>query len=530
MSANSDDGTVTLSFGGVKISLIPKKSNDQKSYLPFESLFKQTITNNNNPPGCKNSVSVRHVDGNTPGIFADLECFSGTLEISFTCELTGNDPLNNSCTDDILKMKNENEEEGYAECDNPKPVTRFRSKNNNEADTTSSESCDYFFSMKNHTPTVFYNSFSNDSFRLHKACAHPNTNQQEILYAIESYSDEAIFVDENGDLPIHILSRNAALISTESGRKVLHKTCLALCQYNPQSFTTKNANGDFPFIDQIHSWVNDVHLLALQKLERTSSSEGLSSIQDKIRNLKKHIKKPWDEDMSLSYSNSDNNICIDNTTEIEDRNKVQVESSMNNLMIPSHIPASVYWVFSLLSAGLKKFDELEHSGIITWEEKLDIRNALASALASIPCLVKTILLINDFDRRKEILNMTITRRVILEKDTVGKWIVSMLRRKTFSPLALEYFDSVSKTKLECFAGSECSSGETTEKKAFRKHCETVYLAIEKFDKVIIPTILLLPDELTEHASLMPVIDRLVYSCLTKPIIVALVLLDTSFLG
>ena len=155
---------------------------------------------------------------------------------------------------------------------------------------------------------------------------------------------------------------------------------------------------------------------------------------------------------------------------------------------------------------------------------------MTSTLAAIPCLVKTILLINDFDRRKEILNMTITRRVILEKDTVGKWIVSMLRRKTFSPLALEYFDSVSKTKLECFAGSECSSGETTENNAFRKHCETVYLAIEKFDKVIIPTILLLPDELTEHASLMPVIDRLVYSCLTKPIIVALVLLDTSFLG
>ena len=41
-------------------------------------------------------------------------------------------------------------------------------------------------------------------------------------------------------------------------------------------------------------------------------------------------------------SNSGNNICIDNTMEIEDRNKVQVESSMNDLMIPFHISASVY--------------------------------------------------------------------------------------------------------------------------------------------------------------------------------------------
>ena len=106
-----------------------------------------------------------------------------------------------------------------------------------------------------------------------------------------------------------------------------------------------------------------------------------------------------------------------------------------------------------------KVDDLEHEGIIPWEEKL------TSTLAAIPCLVVTILLINDFDRRKEILNMTITRRVILEKDTVGKWIVSMQRRKTFSPLALEYFDSIAKTKLENYAGSKCSSGDSTEKKS-----------------------------------------------------------------
>ena len=87
MSTSSDDITVTLSFGGMKISLILKKSYDQKSYLPFESMSKQTITNNNIPPGCKNSVSVRHND-NTPGILADLECFSVTLKISLTCELT----------------------------------------------------------------------------------------------------------------------------------------------------------------------------------------------------------------------------------------------------------------------------------------------------------------------------------------------------------------------------------------------------------------------------------------------------------
>ena len=52
--------------------------------------------------------------------------------------------------------------------------------------------------------------------------------------------------------------------------------------------------------------------------------------------------------------------------------------------------------------------------------------------------------------------------VILEKDTEGKWIVLML---TFSPLALKYFDSISKIKLEHYAGSECSSGETIENSA-----------------------------------------------------------------
>ena len=68
-----------------KIYLILKKSNDQKSYLPFEILFKQTITNNNNRPGWQESVSVRHIDGNTSSILADLERFSGTLEISLKC-------------------------------------------------------------------------------------------------------------------------------------------------------------------------------------------------------------------------------------------------------------------------------------------------------------------------------------------------------------------------------------------------------------------------------------------------------------
>ena len=163
-------------------------------------------------------------------------------------------------------------------------MTRFRPKNNNEGDISSSESCD-FFSMENHTPTIVYNLFSNTNFRLHKTCAHPNTNQQEIHYAIEIYSDEANFANENGDLPIHILSCNTALFSTESGRKRLHKTDLALCQYNPKSFTTKNYNRDFSSIGQIHSWINDVHLSALQKLERTSSSEGLFLFKRNFVNL-----------------------------------------------------------------------------------------------------------------------------------------------------------------------------------------------------------------------------------------------------
>ena len=51
--------------------------------------------------------------------------------------------------------------------------------------------------------------------------------------------------------------------------------------------------------------------------------------------------------MPLSYSNYDRNIYLDSKTEIEDRNKVQFESSMNDLMIPSHIPTSVYWGFPL---------------------------------------------------------------------------------------------------------------------------------------------------------------------------------------
>jgi hypothetical protein len=147
-------------------------------------------------------------------------------------------------------------------------------------------------------------------------------------------------------------------------------------------------------------------------------------------------------------------------------------------------------------------------------------------VASIPDLVKTILLIEDDDDREYILSTSIVRRIMLSKHSIGPWLPAMLQSKDkrLPQRTVDYLKSVS---------SECC-GEKQSGKSKNPSGPESAASTQLIDEVsrlqdFIPSLLTLGDKGIEDASTIFVVKKVLDRMISRPFAVTVVLCDAVFL-
>jgi hypothetical protein len=147
-------------------------------------------------------------------------------------------------------------------------------------------------------------------------------------------------------------------------------------------------------------------------------------------------------------------------------------------------------------------------------------------VASIPDLMKTVLLIEEDEDREFALSTSILRRVMLSKHSVGPWLTEMLQSKDrkLSQRAVDYLKSVS---------SECSgekhggksNGPSGHENAASNQIIDELSNLQDF----VPALLALGDRGMEEASTTFVVKKVLDRMISRPFAVTVVLCDAVFL-
>ena len=158
----------------------------------------------------------------------------------------------------------------------------------------------------------------------------------------------------------------------------------------------------------------------------------------------------------------------------------------------------------------------------------DVRRRLIERVASIPNLIKTLLLIEDESERSSVFGLSIVRGVMLSGRSMGPWFTWMLRSENglVSKRAVQYLGLLSDVSDESEKNRQWSGGDQ-EGQAATKHDE-VQEAVLVLDDLI-PSLLGLSNAAVEQAATTPIIRRVLDSMITKPFAVSVIFFDGIFL-
>jgi len=273
---------------------------------------------------------------------------------------------------------------------------------------------------------------------LHISCASQTPRVQEMETILNSNPGAVFIPDKNGNLPIHLLSCNDRIFRNMESKDELETFANKLLQAYPDSIIMKNNIGRIPFVHYINHWIDK------------------------------------------ALSNTDEGVII----------------------TPKIIPG-IHDFFTVFPTSLKLSPMVEWA-ILMLSSAMDqhgdhIFCAIADSVASIPFLVKTILLIECRNMRHKILSTTLFKRVILDKRTAGLWLVPMLRvGEPFSMRCIDYFELVSNSTVTNFIGRK-RMADPFDIEMFQTSRSLVYKQIGK-SKLFIPSLCLAStDEKTRAA-------------------------------
>jgi hypothetical protein len=167
---------------------------------------------------------------------------------------------------------------------------------------------------------------------------------------------------------------------------------------------------------------------------------------------------------------------------------------------------------------------------------LDLRDSIVDSIASVPELMKMILLLEDGKERTMCLETSIIRRVLINKHSVGRWLTGMLssQEKRAKTLAMEYLSLVSELATD---KSNVETKVTLLPKSRRKivgaerlgNLEEFCLEISRLDDFV-PSLLTLGDEEIEDVATTLVVQKVLDQIISRPFIVSVVFLDGLFLA
>lgn len=148
-------------------------------------------------------------------------------------------------------------------------------------------------------------------------------------------------------------------------------------------------------------------------------------------------------------------------------------------------------------------------------------------ISSIPSLIKTVLLIEGNDVRFQVLEFPIFQRILLNTDTAGCWLCTMLGSKGVNALrAIDYFDVLSSITIDNVLALNARA-RTADRRVFHEIQEEMVKHLASFEGII-PSLFLLDRQEMTRASSKLFVQRILYLRILTPSLIAWLVLDLSF--
>eukprot|EP00980_Cylindrotheca_fusiformis_P002982 scaffold692_cov118-Cylindrotheca_fusiformis.AAC.4 len=312
--------------------------------------------------------------------------------------------------------------------------------------------------------------------RLHELAADPDTTVEALREALEADPRSAAIVDNEGKLPLHIISENTEL--TENLGEPLDKFILdELIPRNRRALVAQSNDGHFPFVQSLLDWVELVNEIP----QRRMSEMGV------------HLDEKTEAEMLIPW-----NVVIDDIA--------CWGIKMLSIMIERE-PLKAMWVLKIVEV-----------------------------IASIPCFLKNILLIDDDNTRRDLMETRLIHEVILHENSVGPWLVYMIvsddeiaqaRALMYLQLVTDIDQTLSNETGQSSRTRISTAFDTSNHKILeRKH--KVYLKAAGLPAIIPALMQFRKDHFTE-ASSSSIVQFILDQALFQPETVLVILLDIFFL-
>ena len=299
---------------------------------------------------------------------------------------------------------------------------------------------------------------------------------------LEAHPEDASTTDVNGKLPIHIISQNEALLKHRRQRDEVGTFIRDLSDVYPPGILTEDGMGRIPLLPIIQHWIEKSHQIEFDSVKLVNGGSAFSRLVLHFQSL----------DLNAGALSSGRD-----TSFIQSMPSSREEDY--HCIFPNvFVPADVEWALVLLSRSLNDFDGPLSRQTGTRLEQLSNRAALANRVAGIPFFLKTILLIEDFDTRSRIMDLSIVRRVMLCETTIGRWLMMMLKTADPSHRVVEYFILLSTLDISDFIG-KARSPKPRDFGLFRQARDAVFEAVAQYDDIL-PSLITLPDKEIERVS------------------------------
>uniref|UniRef100_A0A7S1BKL7 Ion transport domain-containing protein n=1 Tax=Corethron hystrix TaxID=216773 RepID=A0A7S1BKL7_9STRA len=353
-----------------------------------------------------------------------------------------------------------------------------------------------------------------------------------------------------GSLPLALLAANENLRRREGQRRDLLDFVADLAEIYPEAATTADAaTGYVPFVGALQKWVEDVHT----RRDRSARAGPNKSIT---------LFSRWGSAFSDSHAYVE---TWESKRSLGPDQKAMERQMPRNVSVPQNVDWSlrcltaIYQRLSDLADGQRPRryrQELYHSVKATLDKQQHrdcdpdpddddddddsvttlgigseihhLRRALVTAVASVPCLVKTLLLVENTEMRERLFSLPLVRAAALSHHSIGIWLVAMLKeRGAPSHRAVAHLSRLSKPHDDAPIPETVLPAHERHRQSEEEDRRKLYRAIEELEDFI-PSMLSLDYRAAEQAATADVVRKIMDRIIARPFAMSVVFFDIIF--
>jgi hypothetical protein len=374
---------------------------------------------------------------------------------------------------------------------------------------------------------------------------------------------------------------------SQAEKQMRHFVVGVLLKAYPAAMMTCDSQGYIPFEGPLVEWVNKAHENAMPGLHSNRhggtsdyfparfSSFWMSTHTMTSRSMQTNIRQSSrnvvEENQSKVAASPNSTKSIKEDIEAPDSPGLLSPRNRNRMLrqaadgmersFPRKVAltAHAHFCFQILSAILDQLDRLQlsksttrrslflqrpdadddtcsiHSAVQELENLTvqDIRTEIVQSIASIPGLVKTILLLEDDDQRNFVLSTSLFRRVLVSKYSVGRWLTGMLQcdEQRVWKRAVEYLKLASDPSCHMLdQGSSLRSGPKKKSRPIvTAEPDELYQEVAALQDFV-PSLLSLGEKEVEDVATTVLVRRVLDRIIARPFTVTVVFCDGLFLA